>query len=81
MGFGSERLHTSLLQVLLPPGNRRGRSADQPGYLPNSPALLEQPASNAATYFQCFSTTFGSHSECYYTSLFVPIKIRRSIIL
>lgn len=64
MRFGSECLQASLLQVLLPPGNRRRGSADQPGYFPNSLTLLEQPATNEATYFQCFCTAFWSHSEC-----------------
>lgn len=80
MGLGFERFHASLLKILFPSRNRRGRSPCQIAHFSNSLAVQEQTPSHKPTNFQCFCATFRSHNEYYYINGFVPIKIRRSIV-
>jgi hypothetical protein len=80
MCFGFERFQTPLLKPLFPSRDRRGCCPGQTTHFPNSLPFQEQTASHKTTNFQCFCTTFRSHSVCYYTSRFPPIKTRRSIV-
>jgi hypothetical protein len=67
MGFGFQRFQTPSLKLFFPPRNRRDRGTSQTTHFPHPFALQEQTTTHKTTRFQCFCTTFWSHSECYHT--------------